>query len=166
MTADNAPTTTDSDDDIQAAIAEAESLSASRGALDTNAAVVPVPVDGDQSFARPSDTRGTDIGALVTAVGDVESAERVETPPAVGTAQLIGRWIYAAVDRTLWALNYPFAQLRPATRQIIGLVAIVTIITSLLASVLMPSLFPRRDAINTLQDRVQSLNHAVNISGG
>jgi hypothetical protein len=62
----------------------------------------------------------------------------------------LGRALYRLVDTLLWAINRPFEWMSPQTRQWTGLVAIVTIFTSLLALWLFPLLCPRRDALSQL----------------
>ena len=159
MATEPAQTTTETDDAIQAAIAEAESLSSDSNDADTQ--VVPVPVSDDRGFTRRSPADNTDIGALVVAVSDVDDAVAADEAQPQQTQRSLGRLLYSVADSALWALNYPFSRLRPATRQLIGIAAIVTIVTSLLAHMLIPIMFPPRDAITILQDRAESVRDAV-----
>jgi hypothetical protein len=78
-------------------------------------------------------------------------------------ARGLGGAIYRLLDALLWAINRPFERMSPQTRQWTGLVAIVTIFTSLLALYLLPMLYPRRDALSQLtrqSAQVQALDRA------
>ncbi len=52
----------------------------------------------------------------------------------------VGRALYWAADTLLWVLNWPFQGLSGTARQVIGLSAVATIVTSLLALFLLPML--------------------------
>lgn len=60
---------------------------------------------------------------------------------------------YRLIDIALDLINRPFAHLSPDTRRIIGIVGIVTLVTSLLSAVLFPLVIPRKDALTFLQQK-------------
>ena len=61
--------------------------------------------------------------------------------------------IYAAADTVLTVLNRPFEWMSPETRRLVGFLALVTVIMSLLAGTLLPYLYPTRDALTQLADQ-------------
>jgi hypothetical protein len=67
-----------------------------------------------------------------------------ESPPAAGLLWRVLDWLLAAINR-------PFEGLSPAARQAVGLIALVTIVLSLLAGLVLPQVLPRQDAMSYLQ---------------
>ena len=75
------------------------------------------------------------------------------SPPAVSLMKRIWRALDAALD----AINRPFGWLNDEARQLVGLVALVTLVVSIAAMILMPLLVPRRDALTLLREQVAQL---------
>lgn len=59
---------------------------------------------------------------------------------------IIGKVLYASADSALTALNCPFVWMKPSLRNLVGAIAIVTLITSTAAILLGPVFFPRFEA--------------------
>lgn len=59
--------------------------------------------------------------------------------------------IIRSCDRTLELANRPFGWMSDTVRKYVGIVAAVTLVTSLLAAFLGPLLFPRYDALRVLE---------------
>lgn len=87
-----------------------------------------------------------------------QSSVDAENTPTEASAQ--PGLVYRMVDRTLWALNAPFAKLDDETRNLIGWVGAVTVVTSLLAIFLLPSFLPRNDVYTTLRTRTALAHNA------
>jgi hypothetical protein len=91
---------------------------------------------------RPPEGRG---GARTAGV-----AARPVTPPA--------KRLYRALDQALDRVNRPFERLGTEVRALVGWVALVTLVVSILAIVLMPLVLPHRDAIVFLQEKRAQLD--------
>jgi hypothetical protein len=116
--------------EIQVAAAEAAAQAAELPSLEAGAApeVVHIPVEGPPLPRTPA----------------TPAPKSADAPPEVATAVIPPqparhRAPYAAMDGLLWALNRPFQWLSPNARQLIGLLAIVTLVISLLALLLLPA---------------------------
>lgn len=72
--------------------------------------------------------------------------------------------LYSVIDGVLWALNRPFEKLSAETRQLLGLLALVTVIVSLTAAYLLPRLCPPRDAVSQLTRQSAALQQMVEAS--
>lgn len=59
---------------------------------------------------------------------------------------ITGKVLYASADSALTALNCPFGWMKPNLRNLVGAVAVVTLITSTAAILLGPVFFPRFEA--------------------
>lgn len=66
--------------------------------------------------------------------------------------------VYRALDRALDRINRPFERLGDGQRALVGWVALVTLIVSVLAMALMPLVLPHRDAIVFLQEKRAQLD--------
>lgn len=137
-----------SDAEIEAALEQA-AREVNIPTLDDDGGVVPIPVPV-QAGAQPVATAHS-IGDLESPPPDDELEDHsYQPPPGVGP-------IYRIVDQTLWAINRPFVWLRPETRQTVGVIAIVTIVVAVAASILLPKLLPNRHFLTDLKAR----SHAV-----
>ncbi len=122
------------DAEIEVALAEAEAQAAEIPSLEAGAApkVVHIPVEGPplprSSTPQPAET------APVT-----DTPEPPVTLAAQPRKRRLRRALYALIDRVLWAFNRPFQWLSPQARHLIGLMAIATLVTSLLALLLLPA---------------------------
>lgn len=62
------------------------------------------------------------------------------------------------LDGVLDTVNHPLAGLSESTRKLVGLAALVTLVVSLSAMFILPSMLPRRDAISFLQEKRAKLD--------
>jgi hypothetical protein len=86
---------------------------------------------------------------------DTAAPAQQQPPPAEPRPALpAGRIVYRALDALLAAVNWPFNRMGPEARQLVGILATVTIVVSLLAAHFLPILLPPRDAISQLHQRV------------
>lgn len=137
-----------SDAEVEAALAQAARESNIPTLEDSNGVVaIPVPV---QAGAQPTAT-AEPIEDLVPTPGTDAQGEPARTVPA--DAGLL----YRIVDRALWAVNRPFTWIRPGSRQIIGTVAVITIVMALLAMTLLPAIAPNRHFLTDLKQRCEAL---------
>ena len=134
----------------------------------------PPPRDTEPPKADPAPAEGTTSDITKTAEADA-SGER-----SVGIVQRLLGWLplfatrsgppstprppdaiasrpsnpaFRLIDITLDLINRPFTRLSPDTRRIIGIVGIVTLVTSLLSAVLLPLVIPHKDALTFLQQK-------------
>jgi len=115
------------------ALAEAEAQAAEIPSLEAGAApkVVHIPVEGPPlPRTQPAPAPKSPDVAPVTLSPEPPAA--VDPPPAKY------RVFYGTLDALLSALNRPFLWLSPRARQFVGLVALATLVTSLLALLLLP----------------------------
>ncbi|MBU0637631.1 MAG: hypothetical protein KKB50_02105 [Planctomycetes bacterium] len=68
-----------------------------------------------------------------------------------------GRCVYSALDLMLTVIDWPLARARPQTRALVGLLAIITIVTSIVAGSLLPALVPRGGAVRFLAQKTAEL---------
>jgi hypothetical protein len=88
-------------------------------------------------------------------VPSAETPAQQQPPPAEPRPALpAGCIVYRALDALLAAVNWPFNRMGPEARQLVGILATVTIVVSLLAAHFLPILLPPRDAISQLHQRV------------
>jgi len=145
-----------SEAEVEAALAEARAHAETIPSLDDDSpAIVPVPITSHlrplprstAEPAAPATGSATGPSAPTTAPQDVASG-----PEDVAATH--GR-LYRFLDGILWALNRPFAFLGPGGRQLLGWIAIVTLIMCALALTALPRLAPRRDPLSELHQYTQ-----------
>lgn len=169
----------------QSALTELEALSTEQ------AAAIPSP-DGDRDDSSDADRQPEGVDTAEVQPSDDAPAKKkprfkigakpaeesvTECPPAAesGSAPDTGipaqpvaslaKRTWRTCDRFLDAINRPFEWLGDRARSVLGYVALVTLAVAILAMVLTPLFFRRRDAIRFLQDkRSQSLT--VQVSPG
>ncbi len=157
-----------SDAEVQAAVAEAEALGAELPSLDEGTTpVVPIPVPVAAAPSRGAPPRPpTDARVVVVqtptdplpevAAPDSPAAETESAAPVLPTSRW-GRRIYVTIDRILWAVNAPFAWLRPGARTALGWIAAASLIVTLIVPWLLPALCGPR----TATERLRAQAHAV-----
>ena len=107
--------------------------------------IVPVPVETPKFKGAPrEDHATTDPASQPPAAPAAPTPVQAESPGAPQKSHGVGGLCYRAVDTVLWAINRPFEWLSPGARRLTGAVAIVTLVTSLLAPYLLPLLSPPR----------------------
>lgn len=143
------PSTLASDAEIEAALAEAESETIP--SLDDGGGVVPVPVSFDDEAPHSTRPQEEFSGEVVATVGSGDSDAGAESDTAQSPRRSWTHYVYVAIDMTLTAINAPFRWMPEYARQVTGLIAIVTIITTILAIALIPRLCPNRHPITDLQ---------------
>lgn len=152
------------DAEIEAALAEAESQAARIPDLgDGRPQVVPIPVEPQVRPGPFTVRRFTGPSVVVP-----QQAEPREAPPAAARSarsKRIGAAVYRAIDAALWALNRPFAWLSDEARRLVGLLALVTIVVSLLALLTLPAVAPRRDALTQLEQQARQARAALDAAG-
>ncbi len=145
-----------SEDEIEAALAEAEQHAAeipslddglgNNGDDDDNAQVVHVPVEAEPvaEVSAPEDDKPTS-----------EEHNDADTPAPQATARstldAILDATYQTIDLSLWILNWPFNRLQPSHKTLLAQIAIATIIVSILCYALLPVIAPPNDPISHLQ---------------
>ncbi|MEW6197610.1 MAG: hypothetical protein AB1601_02950 [Planctomycetota bacterium] len=178
-----------SEAEIQAALAEAQAHATSIPSLDDGQSptVVPVPVEtaaplrplpreAPPEAAAPA-PGATPEPAAAPAPGSTPpdpAGAQAAGPPADPTAEPAGagpRWwrvagrildlLYNFVDGVLWALNRPFEKLSAETRQLLGWLALATVVVSLAAAYWLPRLWPHRDAVSQLTRQSAALQQTL-----
>lgn len=155
---DQEPAALVSEDEIERALAEAED---ERGIpnLDDGQSprVVPIPVTADQvqpvATARAPETFEKQYVAVVGSPDSDAAAELLGEAtggPATARRSFLDI-VYAALDRTLWAVNLPFQKLGAGARQWIGALAIVTLAMALVAMHVLPIAVPNRTLAGELR---------------
>lgn len=156
-----------SNDELASAIAEVETVNppteSAASAAQAGPELVAVPVPGPglarprmaehaaapaEPPAPPDAPPPPEPRAAVTLPVPEQVLESARGPSVNAGGQGILWWV---VDRALAVLNFPFEGLSPAARQALGLVAVVTILLSLLAGLVLPRLAPPRDPLSYLQ---------------
>ncbi len=178
-----------SEAEIQAALAEAQAHATSIPSLDDgqSAAVVPVPVETAAPLRplpreAPPDAAATPAPGAAPEPAPTSAAAPGNTPPGPAEARAAGppeeltaaagaRWwrlggrvldlLYNFVDTLLWALNRPFEKLSAETRQLLGVLALVTVVISLAAAYWLPRLWPPRDAVSQLTRQSAALQQTL-----
>lgn len=121
--------------------------------------VAPAPVAAPEpAAAQPVATPTPAPGSTPPASAEAPAAglpEESTAEPAAGARwwRIGGRIVdllYSLIDGVLWALNRPFERLSAETRQLLGVLALVTVIISLAAAYWLPRLWPPRDAVSQL----------------
>jgi hypothetical protein len=151
-----------SDDEIQAALAEAEQ-EGRIPSLDESApdiVPVPVPVEANQqpvATTRPvEDTPPRVVAVTETEMDQPDEAATPFEPPQTWWGRLA--WaVYRALDATLWLINRPFQFAGPDLRHLIGVASLVTIAVSLLCLYALPALLPNRTVVHHLHDQSTAL---------
>jgi hypothetical protein len=85
--------------------------------------------------------------------GIVEQAPAEPLPPLALNRRSLGQLIYAVADTALDWINRPFGRLGDGGRAVVGLFAVVTLITSTLAMVVLPLFHEDRDPLGFLRRR-------------
>lgn len=149
-----------SDAELQAALDEAQAQLGRIPTLegDSTPEFVPVPVEAD---LRPLPRREHAEPSQPTATEERPS----EAPPVQGPAEATPTderpgILYRSIDAVLSAVNRPFGWMNPEVRRLTGLLAVVTLVTSLLA-LLLPTLFPQRDPLAELREKSAALRANV-----
>lgn len=153
-------------EELDAALAEIEELVPGEDGMPSlddgqDNAVVHVPVPGPAMAARipnapaePPPPAAKPAPQPTPASAD-PAEETSEPPPAAANApkDVAGRpsLVYRLLDVGLQRINQPFGWLKPSIRRIIGIVALATIATSLLAGLCLPRLVARHDAAAVLR---------------
>ncbi len=129
---------------------------------------VPVPVQPDAPLRPKLDpTAGRDVPAEAAVAAPVEDmaaqgrGHATEPAPAAPRESRTLRIVCRGIDAALWAVNRPFEWMGPRTRRVTGLVGIATLVTSLLAMYLLPSLLPRRSVVAELHERAAAMAGAT-----
>lgn len=118
----------------------------------------------DELTALPSLDEGTpdddeSAAPQATDTSDAaESAAPADEQPAVATGATGPAWMEA----TLNTINRPFAFLPPPVRRWVGLIAAVTLVTSLLFVFLRPLLFGQRDVVGELRASAERIDQQGN----
>jgi hypothetical protein len=159
---DNEQVNLASDDEIQAALreAEAEELPSLDDGGDTPqpGGVVAVPVNFDEPpgtttrvVEPPTPPRRPESAPQEPPAADADFVEDDADVPATNRLALLGRRLYRALDRGLELVNQPFKSVGPELRSLVGVLAIVTLVMSILAATLLPALLPNRTTVSELQ---------------
>lgn len=155
-------------DEIEAALAEAEAQKSAIPSLDDGNSdslsedVVPIPVEADlpagTAIPRQAPNESEDNPRVVVTVHGEEAGESCppSKTPVARASSLVDTCLHY-LDRGLDLMHRPFRRLSPDTRQAVGALAIVTIVMSVLASTLLPILFPPRDAVTLLKNETQAV---------
>jgi hypothetical protein len=109
---------------------------------DTGEQIIPVPVQGPP-FEH---TSAPDPAANQVSERGLEAPER---PPDVAAERpkprhklSFGLVVYRTLDTALWLVNRPFNWLSPNARRLVGAIAIVTLLTALIAPYVLPLICP------------------------
>ena len=101
----------------------------------------------------------------VGAKPEKEDVAQYQTPKERGAGSIASlpstSWlkkIVRVLDQVLEAINRPFENVGEQGRKVLGLIALMTTIISLLAIYLMPKILPNRDAVVFLQERIAELH--------
>jgi hypothetical protein len=147
--------------EIQAALAEAEASSAIPSLDDTPVEFVPVPtgpelrpIPRDPLSAATPPPAAPPPPAAAAPPPAREKAPLAEAASAVPSGPGV---LYRIVESVLIAVNWPFAWLGAGGRKWLGLMGGVTLVMSGTAVFLLPRLFPHRDAITALSERVSDV---------
>jgi len=136
-----------SEAEIELALAEAEAKANQIPSLDDGRSprVVHVPVESPP-LPRPEQTRPRSDAAWpappTEATPDsAHVAPAADPPQKKPRLSWLGHAPYRTLDVVLWLVNWPFRGLSPRARHLAGLLAIATLISSLLALLLLPAPF-------------------------
>jgi hypothetical protein len=123
----------------------------------------PTEQESAASGAAPSKPRRFKIGERAEP-GDVAEyrppPQREETDAPVDPTRPVAPFakrVYRALDRVIDALNRPFGALGETGRSVIGSVALVTLLISIMAALLIPLILPHRDGITFLEEKTAQL---------
>lgn len=156
-----------SDDEIEAALAEAEasdSIPSLDQELDDDNNVVAVPVDAglaplETQASKPSRPARPEPAAHRPPEPSAAPADPAPGPDAgppqrikITPAKILD-WAYVALDQSLTVINAPFTWLGAETRQLVGLVAGAVIATSIICALVLPAVVPARNAVTVLHDK-------------
>jgi hypothetical protein len=149
-------TTLASDAELAAALAEAQKTAVSIPSLDDGTgAVVAVPITSHLRPMPRSAPETPPVAAPPEPVVAVPSAAPGESPAVAATDEAKARKAspLRVLDCILSGIHWPFGWLGPSARRLIGYLAITTIVMSLLAAYLLPSLFPHPDPLRDLHQK-------------
>ena len=144
-----------SSEELESALSEVEVDGAIPTLDEPNSNIVPVPVQaggGGASSGRSFNPAGVAVASKApdkASAGKPEATQEAVAPPSGGVWAVL----YRAVDLVLLVINAPFKWLGGSTRNLVGMIAIVTIITSILAMNLLPYLTPNETPITRLHDK-------------
>jgi hypothetical protein len=120
-----------SDAEIEAALTEAQAHAESIPSLDDGGGHKVVHLPFSAPAVEPTPATEDSTAAPTTGPADRAQPPVAERPVRRSALAWIGRGLYAAVDKLLWVINWPFRSLPSGARQLIGMVAIATLVTSL-----------------------------------
>lgn len=159
------------DDDIEAALAEIEQLSAEEvdkiPSLDdgTDDAAGPppprpTPAKTKSAESKKKGTAGASAAGSAPATKAEDEPESAAQPAAPDDA--LAR-LYFWTDTALALIDRPVRRFNEPTRKMIGWVSAATLLVALLAALVLPAVFPQRTAITFLQEKSTAFNaaHAV-----
>jgi hypothetical protein len=177
--AGNSATGIASDAEIEAALAQAQAAAESIPSLDDGSGeqVVPIPVQALPQIPprKPAEANPPPAATATSPAAPVEGGVSPPTPVAtVPSPRVVAEAstpagarparaepapvapgkspiVHRVLDTGLWAINRPFEWLSPEARGITGILAMVTIVISLLALFLLPRLFPPVDLLAHLR---------------
>ncbi|MGD8452335.1 MAG: hypothetical protein PVJ57_10995 [Phycisphaerae bacterium] len=147
-------------EELDAALAEIEELVPGQDGMPSlddgqGGHVVPIPVPTPGMPARPAAAPAPGAAqpapAPEQAVTAETKAETSDGTAATGDDADRPSLVFRLLDTALKAINRPFGWLSPGVRGIVGLVAMVTIITSLVAGLLLPRLAAEQDVVSLLR---------------
>ncbi len=149
--------------EIQAALAEAEASSAIPSLDEGAVEFVPVPAGPEMRpmpreplpvSAPPPAPAPAPAAAAAPVKEGVAGGKPAEAPPANANAPGL---LYRLLDSVLTAVHWPFPWLGDRGRRWLALVGGVTLAMSVVAMVVLPLAFPRRNAVSALRDRVNQV---------
>ena len=169
---DDKPKELIADDDIEAALAEIEQLSDEEvdkipslddGTDDESDPPPPDPVPlktkAAESEKKETAEASTAVAAPTTEPDDKPESVAQAPAPDNALAQRLYRW----TDTAIALADRPVRRFNDSTRKMIGWVSATTLLVALLAALVLPAVFPQRDAITFLQEKRAAFNavHAL-----
>lgn len=99
-------------------------------------------------------------GGLSESLSGAAAARRADALgfPAMSPLVRLGKRLVRWAERVLDAVHRPLERISPKLLPIVGVCALTTIAVSALSIILLPILFPSRDAISFLEERVAALD--------
>jgi len=132
-----------SDDEIQAALAEAERQAAGIPSLDDGTVI---PVEGPRMSPAPREPLVSAPPRPVPPPTMPPGPEPQAAPEAPPTDTAHGL-VYRFLDTLLAAANWPFGWIPLPVRRLIGLVALATLAVAVAAVLVLPRVFPPRELV-------------------
>lgn len=145
-----------------------EAAPAEAAAVIAPTAAAPAPAKKRFTIPKPGAAAGGAASAAATTVlAPAAVAEASDAPldvlapeelPELTPQVTWDRRLYRVMDVALDGFHWPFRWLSPKLKELIGWCAVATLVVAVLAALLLPILFPRRDAVDFLQDRVRAMH--------